>query len=285
MSLLGGMDKFGLGHLKNIENDKSIIENESEKQETKSQQPKEAVQEKETDYLYEKEYECPVCSAKFKQLTVKATKLRPLSTDNDLKPNYKTIDPLKYEVIHCNKCGYAVLLRYYGPLAKPHKELLKKTIAAHYKPSLEVGSTIYYTQAFSRFQLALANAMCRQGKDSEIGLIYLKMAWLLRNMQEHIDELPKNKEELTLDNLKAMEDESLRHAWESFIKARMSENPPIAGMNDVTIEYLLAVLSIRFEDYDGAAKLVSGILSSAQANSKQKDKARELKEEIMKHRK
>lgn len=280
MSLLGAMDMFGLGHLKNIETDKSAIDGEAEKAGLKEAEKKVVVEETEEDYIYSKDFECPVCSAKFKQLVVKASKARAISTDKDLKPVYKTIDPLKYDVIHCNHCGYAVLSRYYGPLAKPHKEMLKQTIASKYKPSLEIGRTITYGQAFNRMQLALANAMCRQAKSSEIALIYLKMGWLLRSMQQHLDELPKNKEDFKEENLKAMEEESLTHAMDCFIKARLSENPPIAGMNEVTVDYLLAVLCMRFKDYDNAAKMIQNVISSQQANATQKDKARDLKDEL-----
>lgn len=288
MSLLGDMGKFGLGHLNNLENDKAAIENNTDNNPGNNSGNNGAVQnssvqkkvETEEDYIFEKVYDCPVCDAKFKQLIVKSAKARPLSTDRDLKPNYKIIDPLKYDVIHCCKCGYTSLLRYYGPLAKPHKEMLKKTIAANFKASdATLNSVITYTEAFPRYQLALANAMCRQAKSSEIALIYLKMAWLLREMQKHIDELPKE-DNYSMDNLKKMEEESLKNAKEGFVNARLNENAPIAGMNEVTIDYLLAVLSMRFKEYENASKLISEILYSTSANSTQKDKARELKEEL-----
>lgn len=279
MSLLGDMGKFGLGHLNNIETDKSIIENNADKVETKKETVLVKEEEKETDFLYTKEFECPVCDKKFKQLVIKSSKTRPLSADKDLKPNYRNIEPLKYDVIHCSQCGYAALIRYYGPLAKPHKEMLKKTIAVNFKSTPNVlNDTISYPEAFSRYQLVLANAMCRQAKNSEIALIYLKMAWLLREMQKHTDEFESA--DLTKEKLAEMEEESLKNAKDGFVEARLNENPPIAGMNEITIDYLLAVLSMRFKEYENASKLISEILGSTTANSTQKDRARDLKEEL-----
>ena len=47
-------------------------------------------------------------------------------------------------------------------------------------------------------------------------------------------------------------------------------------------EYLIAVLSMEFEQYDNASRLISGIITSRLANSRTKDKARDLKEELVK---
>ena len=49
------------------------------------------------------------------------------------------IDTVKYDVVHCNRCGYAALTRYYGVLAKPHKALLLEKIAENYNPILTFG--------------------------------------------------------------------------------------------------------------------------------------------------
>lgn len=275
MSLLDGMEKFGLDVKKIEEATKKKAEEEKKKEESKKKK-----EDQEEDLVYVKEFTCPLCDNKFKQPVIKGSRVRLIATDKDLRPIHKNVDSIKYDIVHCNKCGYAVLSRYFGPMAKPHKEMLKNNISSRYKPMLEVGATISYSQAFSKYQLALINAKCRLAKNSEIGLIYLKLAWLIRGMHENIATLPPQKKEFSEENLIALEEEALKNAMDNFLAARLNENPPIAGMNEVTLDYLLAVLCIRFEDYDNASKLVQGILSSQQAGSTQKDKARELKDEI-----
>lgn len=278
MSILDGMESFGLGHLKEVDvygRNENIIEEPKKAAVAAKKEEPQKVEETEESFLYTKDFECPVCESKIKSTVVKTGKARLISQDKDLRPIYKGVDSLKYDVVHCNKCGYAVLSKYYGPLAKPHKELLKNNIASKYKPMEPTGFVYRYEEAFMQYKLALVNAVCRQAKDSEKALICLKTGWLLRGMIEHQDELFEL-EEFSLENLKAKEEEYLKEAKEGFTKARMNEAPPIAGMNEVTLDYLLAVLCMRFGEYENAARLLQSIIASKTAGNAQKDKARDL---------
>ena len=55
----------------------------------------------------------------------------------------------------------------------------------------------------------------------------------------------------------------------------------MCGMDEMTIDYLIAVMAMRFEKYDLASKLISGILISSSANARMKDKARDLKQQVL----
>ena len=46
---------------------------------------------KEEDFLFEKTYECPVCSQQFKERTLRTGKARLLKTDMDLKPTFEVL--------------------------------------------------------------------------------------------------------------------------------------------------------------------------------------------------
>lgn len=52
-------------------------------------------------------------------------------------------------------------------------------------------------------------------------------------------------------------------------------------MDEITIDYLIAVLAKQFGRYDVASKLIASILTSPSAGARMKDKARDLKEEIL----
>lgn len=54
----------------------------------------------------------------------------------------------------------------------------------------------------------------------------------------------------------------------------------MCGMDEPTVDYLIAVTAMRFEQYDVSSRLIAGIIQSA-ANPRMKDKARELKEMVM----
>ena len=108
----------------------------------------------------------------------------------------------------------------------------------------------------------------------------MKTAWLLRGMGEHLDQTDKDYAKKKADN-DASENEFLRNALEGFLAARQTEGYPMCGMDEATVDYLISVMALRFEQFDVATKLVSNILVSPGANPRMKEKARDLKELLM----
>lgn len=273
MSILSGLSNLGLGDLEDLK----VYDDNNIKGKVSPEEKEKTVDE--IDFLLAKEYECPVCNAKFKQMVLRSNKARMIGQDMDLRPHYNYIDVTKYDVIMCPHCGYAALLRYFGPLPKPHRELIKTNISSKFKETEEPKGIISYEEALVRYKIALVNAIVRQAKNSEKAYICLKTSWVLRGMREMIDqntpENEKKKAELLLQ-----EKEYQKNAMEGFIAARGNELPPIAGMNEVAADYLIAVLLVQFERYADAAKLVQGVLGSNKATANQKDKARVLIGEI-----
>ena len=78
------------------------------------------------------------------------------------------------------------------------------------------------------------------------------------------------------------ENEYLHNALEGFLSARQTESFPMCGMDEPTVDYLIAVLSMRFEQYDVTSRLVAGILTNPSANPRMKDKARTIKDMVVK---
>ena len=235
-------------------------------------------------YIFMKSYVCPVCESKLSIPTVMTGKARMEKQDWDLRPVFTDIDTIKYDVIHCNNCGYAVLKRYFGVLAKPHKELLRKHIAENYKPIPEAMRIYTYDEALMRFKIALLNAEVRQAHDSEKALISLKIAWLCRGAKEEMGdpETFNRPVRIKYDKYDEMEEKYLKRAMELFMVARRSETPPIAGMNEIALDFLLASLCGHFGNTGDATRLVSGILQSKQSTNSQKNRAREMLERFKK---
>ena len=137
-----------------------------------------------------------------------------------------------------------------------------------------------YDDAIQRYQLALASSIVKHAKDSEKAFVCLKMAWVIRGKKESIAEDDPDYEEV-MKQLRDDENEALKAAYEGFVSARQKESFPIAGMDEITIDYLLAVLSARFEKYDVAQKLIAGILLNRTANNRIKDRTRDLKDQVL----
>ena len=278
MGLLDGLSHLGLGKLEDMKLYEAPEADKNKEQGQKEQQAQHVVQE--TDYIFDKGYNCPICDTEFKVKTVKIGKAKLISTDLDLRPKYENIDMLKYDVILCPHCGYAALSRYFKFLTAPQAKKIQETISKNYKPQ-NVNHEVYsYEEALERYKLTLANAIVKQAKASEKAYICLKTAWLLRGQAEHLDEkapdYAQKKEEILSE-----EKEFMKNALDGFLAARQSENFPMCGMDESTVDYLIAVMAMQFNQIDVSTKLVSNILVSPAANARMKDKARTLKEMLM----
>lgn len=271
--LLSGLASLGLGKLEGME----VFETEKKPEEA-AEQPQ-TFQLVEKDVIYDRGYECPVCDKKITVKTVKAGKCKLSHTDQDLRPVYEGIDVVKYDVIVCPYCGHATLTRYFKPLTSMQIKLIKENISRNFKMKLQEEETISYEAALQRYQLALANAIVKKAHASEKAYICLKSGWLLRGWQESLGDSAEDQKKKA--ELSAQEKEYLQNAYEGFVSAVQTERFPMCGMDEATMDYLIAVLAKRFEKYDVASKLIGKILTSPSSSARIKDKARDLKDMII----
>lgn len=273
MGLLSGLGALGLANLEGI----SLYEKPEKHSEKKKKDEHAPVELKEEDMLFDKSYTCPVCDQEFKSKTIRAGRIRMLGTDMDLRPRYENIDMMKYETIACPHCGYAALSRYFKFMTSMQLKMIRANICEHYRPHVMDGDVYTHEQALERYKLTLACAIVKKAKASEKAYICLKMGWLMRGMAEALDPTASEYEGRK-DAYARMEKEYLTNALEGFIAARQSEGFPMCGMDETTVDYLIAVLALECEQYDLSLKVLSGVISSKEANSRVKDKARDVRE-------
>lgn len=233
--------------------------------------------EKEAKRVFAKSMECPLCDKKFKMLTPKAGRLRRLGMDLDLRPTYQDIDAQKYNVISCPHCGYSAITHSWGQLMPMQVKRMNAQIVPNFKPQTYSETAYTYDEAHDFYRLAMASAVVRDAKVSEKAYIYLRCAWLLRGQRER---LPQGDERIS--SLLEEENEYLNYAFEGFLAARMTEDYPMCGMDEITVSYLIAALGCYFGEYVLSLKLIANILVSYAATEHVKDKARSLKEMIRK---
>ncbi|MBQ7926247.1 MAG: DUF2225 domain-containing protein [Lachnospiraceae bacterium] len=277
MGILSGMANLGLGNLANAD-----IYASAEKDKATEADDKVAVV-LEKDLIYDKSVECPVCGAKFSTKIMKSGKAKLLHADQDLRPVYEGIDATKYDVLMCTSCGNTGLTRFFPMMTSVQCKLIKENISKGVRIPTFSGETYSYDDAMIQYQLALACAVVKRAKNSEKAYICLKSAWLLRGYAEYLEQGGEFEGNLAakLKELKANEEEYLLNAYNGFLEARQGESFPMCGMDEITIDFLVAVLATRFKKFDVAGKLVASILTSPSANARTKEKARELKEEIL----
>lgn len=273
-NLLSGLESLGLGNLEGLD-----IYEDPHKDEKKQA---EVVAPKEEDMLFDKSYTCTVCDKDFKAKMVRSGKAKAMVADQDLRPRYEGIDVLKYDIISCPYCGYSSMSKNFPYLTPAQKRAIKENICSSYKPrKIDPDKKIYtYEEAMERHKLALVNTIVKHGKASEKAYICLKTGWILRGQREALEadtpDYEKKKKEL-----ESAENQFLKNAYDGFVTARASESFPICGMDEMTVDYLLATLAMRFEEYETAAKLLGSIVTSRTANARIKDRAHDLKDVLM----
>ncbi|MBQ2802736.1 MAG: DUF2225 domain-containing protein [Lachnospiraceae bacterium] len=273
--LLSGLAGLGLDNLENME----IYETPKKEEAVVKEAVVEIPRVEEKDLIYDKTFECPVCGESFVSKIMKTGKAKLLTTDQDLRAVYEGIDAVKYDVQLCPHCGYAALSRYFSTMTSAQAKLIRENISKNVHLHVYHDETYSYEEALERYRLALANAVVKRGKASEKAYICLKSAWLVRGYQEEL--VTSKEQQEKLEELKKMEEEYLFNAFNGFVEARQTELFPMCGMDEKTIDYLIAALAMRFKKYEVASKLVASILTSPSANARTKDKARELKEQIL----
>ena len=278
MNLFAGLEKFGFSGEEKLDITKD--EKTAKRQAGESPQASVKKEPEEKDFLLDKKIKCPVCDNNFVTKQLKSGKLRRLTPDSDLRPNFAHIDTVKYGVTACPKCGYAAFNKSFEHLSSTQIRLIKEGVSSKYTPVEEKQEDTYsYDRALERFKLALVSSLARRAKLSEKSYLCLNIAWLLRSqiatMPEGTDE-EKAKKKAKINEYTGF----YRQAYDGFIKAMSSEMPPYYGLQTSTLEYMLSNMAIYFKEYDTATKLVGNLISSAATPARIKDKALDLKDKI-----
>lgn len=235
--------------------------------------------------LFDKRFECPCCGTEFKSKHVKSGSTKLDHTEFDLRPVYKGMDALKYDVVFCNHCGYAALERYFSVIRPVQKKKLQEEVCSKYKKVEEVTGAYSYALAVKRYKLALYCTIQKVSAPSEVGYVCLKLSWLLQNMADNMEQNPENFKNFSSEMVANLRKEAEAYEIKSYkymYDARMEEDFPICGMDEVTFDYLVAALAYKAEKYDIASRMLSSVSSSREATDRVKDKAYDLKQMVSK---
>ncbi|MDR0957981.1 MAG: DUF2225 domain-containing protein [Clostridiales bacterium] len=211
------------------------------------------------DYVYLREFECPLCFTSFKNTFVKTTKVHLVKTDTDLKPSYEPVDPLYYDIISCPSCGYSAMKTHFKYISDKQHDILMKEFINSCKP--QQYPLIYsMEQAVERYKLALFCATKKRVKNSEKAMLCLKLSWLMRDAGLEFQE-------------KGFEE----HAYNGFLQAYQTEYFPMFGMNELALTYLLGDLARRLGNLDVAMRYISTVLTSKSVELKLKERAQKVR--------
>ena len=217
----------------------------------------------------------------FKTKVIKSGRVKRLEPDRDLRPRFQYIDTLKYDITSCPACGYTAMNRFYEHLTPTQIKLIKEQISNNFQPDNKAENAVYdYDEVIDRYKLSLVNTVVKKGKDSEKAYTCLKIAWLLRGKAETMaNDTPEQK--AAKAEVQKEEEEFYQQAFEGFMKAISEEMFPMCGMEQSTVDYILAYMAYHFKKYEIASKFLASVLTAPSASRRMKDMALELKEDII----
>lgn len=273
--LLSGLEAFGFNDLDGMD----LFGDEKKKVEATAAKAVEVKkpQFSEKDFLLDKTYTCPICESQFRTRAVKASSTRLESTEMDLRPHHSFVDVTKYDAVMCPMCGYTALIRYFNSVLDSQKKKIRDKVCSNFKMHAGAPEVFSYDDAIERFKMALLNAVVKGAKSSEKAYICLKTSWMYRGKAE-----TAGVSDPTYGDIKAMEYEFTKNAYEGFVQAVATEGFPMCGMDEVTVDYLIGVLAFYTEHYDVSSKMIGKILTNQLASPRIKEKTRDLKEEVLK---
>ena len=211
------------------------------------------------EVLYDKSYICPVCNKEFKSKAIRSGKNRLLTVDLDLKANYDAVNPLLYECVVCENCGYAALSKTFNSLTSSQIRWIKEQICTRYK-KYHYPPILSEKDGILRYKLALLNSFVKKAKDGEKAYICLKLAWLYRDTGE-----------------KTEEEVFLQHALTGFENAYNTERFPIFELGELTTAYIIADLYRRKKNYEKAMQWLGFVIMDKSVTLTLKTKALHLK--------
>jgi Uncharacterized protein conserved in bacteria len=233
---------------------------------------------KEKTLILDRRYTCPICDKQIRAKSVKSNSAKFVDTMADLRPIHNNINVTKYDAVCCPNCGFAALTKNFTTTTSIQRKLIHEQIEANYKSHEEVECDIYTTEvAISRMKMVLLCTVTKGGKESEIGNVCVKISWLYQSLAEEVSDDDPNAEEKRAMYIKEADNAAL-NAYEHLSKARMTEDFPIAGMNETTLDYLLAYYAYKKGEYQTCMQYLSGVVSNRNTTPRLKDKSLELKD-------
>lgn len=273
MSILSGLEAFGFK-----DDNRKVYEDVpvQSKKEAVQKEKKEAVV-KEEEFLFPKSHECPVCGEKFKMLAVKSGRAHSIGQDDDLRPRYQGIDPIKYDALVCPKCGYGAVARYFDHVMPTQGKKLRQEVMPSFSGIDLSGDKYSYETALTHYKLVLMCDVVGGVSNSRKAYTCLKMAWVIRGWLENEGNQMSREERNCLE---ADEKECIQNAYDGYMKAFSTETFPMSGMDEITLSYLLAELAYSLGQYREALQMLVNVIGNRNVSARIKDKALMLKEQI-----
>ena len=215
-------------------------------------------------YFFKKEFTCPICAAKFNWAVLRQSKLR-MERMDELRPVYKDIEALCYDVMMCVKCGYAAINDRFDVVSDRQRENLLEKMRLNYSNFMPVAfePLVSIEKAIEIHKYALVTAFIKKVSAGEKAKLLIKLSWLYKVAGDEENTILFNK-----------------HAFEYLTQAMSTERFPIFGMGEGAVTYILASYAAGMRKFSVSLKFLSEIIVNQSFPARLRDLARDLKEQI-----
>jgi len=238
--------------------------------------------------VYQRKIRCALCGKESLTSSVRAGRIRFTDTDLDFRPLYDGFDPILYDVVVCPHCGYAALNKYFSRLSELKAKHVRQKISATYRGK-EYPVILDYDMAIERYKLALLNSAIGHDTNGLKAYICLKIAWLYRGLlierknKTRVDRLSSEDQVTWKEFNQGLLDKELvfiKNACDGFKIAYETEDFPIMGIDQGSVEYLIAELSRRLGDFYESKKWLSRVIQRQNSNKRLYNKIVEVKKRV-----
>ncbi len=212
--------------------------------------------------IMQREYDCPICGARFKAPRPRMAKLTTIGYDKDLRPYYEGIDIVNYEVVVCTSCGFTAL----------HDSFLN--FDSFYVERTKIGlkevsvQKMYLTEiinqdAIDRYISAIMLLEYKKAPASEYYYLFSRLSWVYR----------------TYDDDDALENEylALKKAFMYLELAYKNETLPFFGMDESKVIYVLGDMARRIGEYEKANLYIGKAILDPNSTDELRERAKEIK--------
>lgn len=266
-TIFSGLEEFGIEQADEINVFNKVEETESATTPTKQ------LKTKKTTMLYVRNMACPVCGKNVAVQTVKKNVAKLDHIDDLLRPVYKNIDPLCYDVILCEHCGYTALDRNFKKIDDRQIKKVRTVISEKFKQQ-QYPEIYNYEIALKRYKLALFTDVLVGRTELERAFTSLKALWIVKALIEQCGSGE------AMNTYKELFKELSVTAYEGFSRSYSAARFPVFGMGIDTYHYLLGALAYHGDMREASMKWLSKTVVSMSSNDRLKEKARELRDQM-----
>lgn len=194
--------------------------------------------------LYDKKFECKMCSKPFTSKKVRSRFVKVDKYDSDFYPIYSSIEsnPLLYYVNVCPSCGFS-----FSDDSSPYfphgtKEVLNERVCKKWVPhNFSHARTI--NDAIKTYKLSLYCSMLKKEKHISIAGLCIRLAWLYRSL-----------------NNSEQEQRFMKLAIQEYFESYSTADFQGTQVSEIKILYLIGELSRRTFNIEDATKYFSKVI-------------------------